>query len=376
VTEAAGRSTGPELPLTGKPGRRLRTWRLAGLFISLLALGLAGACGRRGTPISPDLVLPGAVKNFRLTQEGESLVATWVFPPQNQLGQPLTQLEGFRLYRSAAPGVSPATGCAPDFVLLADIDLTYPKVGKIEGDRVLYQDRNLVAGKCYSYRVAAYGHGGGQGSWSPVLSHAWGVLPRAPTGLTAEAKDREARLTWPEVKLLQDGAPLRDRAGYAIYRQTGRGDWQRLTPTPLAANQYLDVAVKNEVEYTYRIRAVRQLGQYELEGPDSMSRTVTPRKFTPPPPLLNLVAAITAKGVELRWQPSPAPDVGGYRVYRLRAGEPRPVRLTPELLKEAYFVDSQVTRGETYAYKVTAVDDSRQANESAPSEETVVTVRQ
>ena len=120
---------------------------------------------------------------------------------------------------------------------------------------------------------------------------------------------------------------------------------------------------------------MRQLGQYELEGPDSPSRTAIPRKFTPPPPVLNLVAAPTAKGVELRWNPSPATDIAGYRVYRLKTGEARPVRLTPELLKETYFVDSGVTRGETYAYTVTAVDDSRQANESAPSAEAVVTIR-
>jgi hypothetical protein len=325
--------------------------------------------------MSPDLILPGPVRNFRLSQEGESLVASWVFPQQNQLGQPLAQLEGFRLYRCAVPGNSPAAGCVPDFVLIADIDLAYPKVGKIEGERVVYQDRNLAPGKCYSYRVAAYGQGGGLGSWSQVLIHAWGVLPRAPAAIAAEAKDREVRLSWPEVRSMEDGSPLRDLAGYAVYRQADRGDWQRLNPTPLAANRYQDVAVKNEVEYTYKIRPVRQLGQYELEGPDSISRTVIPRKFTPPPPLLNLVAAPTARGVELRWDPSPAPDLAGYRVYRLRAGEPRPVRLAPELLKEAYFVDSQVTRGETYAYTVTAVDDSRQANESAPSEEAVVTIR-
>ena len=376
VKEPAGSSTGLTLPLAEKPGSRLPTaWQLVGFCLSLVALGLAGACGRRETPISPDLILPGPVKNFRLSQEGESLVASWVFPPVNQLGQPLTQLEGFRLYRCAAPGVSPAAGCAPEFVLLADIDLTYPKAGKIQGDRVIYQDRNLVPGKCYSYRVAAYGHGGGLGSWSPVLSYAWGVLPRAPGALTVEAKDREVRLAWPEVKLLLDGTPARDLAGYAVYRQTGHEDWQRLNPTPVATNQYQDVAVKNEVEYTYKIRAVRQLGQYELEGPDSVSRTVMPQKFTPPPPLLNLVAVPTAKGVELRWQPSPATDIAGYRVYRLKAGEAGPVRLTPELLKEPYFVDTQVTRGETYAYTVTAVDDSRQANESAPSEEAVVTIR-
>jgi hypothetical protein len=341
----------------------------------LLALGLAGACGRRETPISPDLILPGPVKNFRLTQEGDSLTVSWVFPSQNQLGQPLTQLEGFRLYRCGVPGNSPAAGCAPDFVLLADIDIAYPRAGKIEGDRVVYQDRNLTPGKCYSYRVAAYGQGGGLGSWSPVLSHAWGVLPQAPATLTAEAKDREVRLAWPAVRSLEDGAPARDLAGYAVYRQTDRGDWQRLNPTPLAVNRYQDVAVKNEVEYTYKTRAVRQLGQYTLESPDSPTRTVIPQKFTPPPPLLNLVGAITGKGVELRWDASPAPDLAGYRVYRRSSGEAKPVRLTRELLRQPYFVDSQVSRGQIYYYTVTAVDDSRQANESAPSEEAVVTTR-
>ncbi len=375
MRESTGSRTGIARQSLQKSVQSVTTWQLLGWCLVILALGLTGACGRKETPISPDLILPGPVKNFRLSQEGESLATTWVFPPVNKLGQPLTQLEGFRLYRCAAPGVVPAAGCAPEFVLLADIDLAYPQAGKVQGDRVTYQDRNLTPGKTYSYRVAAYGRGGGLGPWSPVLSHAWGVLPKAPAGLTAEAKDREVRLVWPEVKSLLDGTPVRNLAGYAVYRQTGHGDWLRLNPTPLPASQYQDVAVKNEVEYTYKIRAVRQLGQYELEGPDSPSRTATPRKFTPPPPVLNLVAAPTAKGVELRWNPSPATDIAGYRVYRVQAGEAKPVRLTPELLKATYFVDSQVTRGQTYAYTVTAVDDSRQANESAPSEAAVVTIR-
>jgi hypothetical protein len=355
------------------PGKIPVGGRLAALLLTLVILAAGGACGRKEAPLSPDLVLPGPVKNFRLSQEGESLVASWVLPRTNQLGQPLTQLKGFRLYRCAAAGSAPAAGCAPEFVLLADIDLDYPVAGKVQGDRALYQDWNLVPGKCYTYRVAAYGRGGGLGSWSPDVSHAWGVLPRAPGSLTAEAQDREVQLAWPEVKSLQDGSPLRDLAGYAVFRQTGPGDWQRLNPTPLPANRYQDVAVKNEVEYNYRIRAVRQLGQYQLAGPDSPGRMARPQKLTPPPPVLNLVAVPTAKGVELRWEPSPDEDVAGYRVYRLRVGQARPVLLTPELLKQPYFVDSQVTRGETYAYAVTAVDNSPRKNESTPSEEAVAT---
>lgn len=357
------------------PGAGRRTTRrgLLALLLACLVLIMAGACGKKAAPLSPDLVLPGPVKNFRLSQEGASLVASWVFPQTNQLGQPLTQLKGFRLYRGAAAGTAPAAGCAPEFVLLADIDLDYPEVGKIQGDRGVYQDWNLVPGKCYTYRVAAYGRGGSPGAWSPDLSQAWGSLPRAPGSLTAAPQDREVQLAWPEVKFLQDGSPLRDLAGFAVYRQTGSGAWQRLNSTPVPVNRYQDVAVQNEVEYTYAIRAVRHLGQYQLEGPDSPSRTARPQKLTSPPPIINLVAAPTAKGVELRWEASPNQDVAGYRVYRLRRGEARPVLLTPELVKQPYFVDCQVSRGETYAYAVTAVDNSPRKNESEPSEDAVVT---
>ncbi|MEJ2069255.1 MAG: hypothetical protein P8X49_14775 [Syntrophobacterales bacterium] len=359
--------------LPSEPCRRnLNVRRFFGLLLVFLALDLFGGCGKKEWPISPDLVLPGPVKDFRLSQEGESLVLRWSFPTLNQLGQPLTQLEGFRLYRCDVPGTAAAPGCAPEFFLLADIDLAYPKVGQVQGEEAAYRDSNLAPGKCYSYRVAAYGPGGELGAWSRVLSHAWGILPRAPGAPTAKAGDREVQLSWPEVSTLRDGKPMRDFAGYLVYRRTTPGDWQRITPMLLMVPQYQDVAVKNEVEYTYMIRAVRHLGDYFLESLNSPSRTVMAQDLTPPPPPLNLVAVPTSKGVELRWEPSPAPDLAGYRVYRLRAGAASPVRLTRKPVKQPYFVDTQASPGQTYYYSVTAVDDSKRANESQPSEEAAV----
>ena len=359
------------LPLapTGHPWSKITVWRRGSLLFILMALTLVGSCGKKIGPISPDLVLPGPVREFRLSQAGDSLVASWLFPQENQLGQPLTQLEGFRLYRCAAPGTKPAVGCAPDFVMVADIDLDYPRVGEVRGEAVAYRDSNLVPGRNYSYRVAAYGQRGQRGSWSKELSHTWGVLPRAPGILNAEAGDREVQLSWPEVLTLRDGRPIRDLAGYYVYRRVSRGGWQRLTPKPLATIRFQDVAVQNDVEYTYMVRSVRRLGRDLLVSLDSPVRAVKAQDFTPPPPLLNLVAVPTSKGVELRWDPSPAPDLAGYRVYRRRTGEAKPLVLTPELVNKPYFVDTQAVQGQTYYYSVTAVDDSRRANESLPSEE-------
>jgi fibronectin type 3 domain-containing protein len=133
-------------------------------------------------------------------------------------------------------------------------------------------------------------------------------------------------------------------------------------------NSFQDVAVLNDVEYTYKVVAVRPLGGDMLAGLDSAFRKAMPEKRTPPPPVLNLLAVATSQGVELRWEPSPVPDVAGYRIYRRLTGEEKYARLTPELIKKPYFVDAQVRRGQTYYYYVTAVDDSPRANESLPSE--------
>jgi hypothetical protein len=312
------------------------------------------------------------VTDLKVAQEGDSLALTWSFPKKNVMGQPLTQLEGFRVERCAAPGVEAPGGCLPDFAVVATIDLAYPQTGVVRGESVLYRDRHLTPGRCYSYRVAAYAQGGRPGPWSPVVSHAWGVLPRAPGLLKAEAGDREVLLSWPQALVLADGTPLKDLAGYLVFRRVQGGGWQRLTPEPLTGTTFQDVAVQNEVEYTYMVRTARRLGKYTLTSLDSPLHTVTPRDLTPPPPLLNLVAVPTAKGVELRWDPSPAPDLAGYRVYRRRPGEAQALRLTPQLLTKPYFVDSQAVKGQTYYYTVTAVDDSTRANESLPSEEIMV----
>jgi fibronectin type 3 domain-containing protein len=179
-------------------------------------------------------------------------------------------------------------------------------------------------------------------------------------------------LSWSPVTKLEDGSPVRDLAGYLVYRRSGQGTGIRVTPAPVVENKFQDVAVLNDVEYTYRVVAVRRVGDDLLASLDSPTRVAMPEKRTPPPPVLSLLVVPTSQGVELRWELSPASDVAGYRVYRRRTGEEKYTRLTPELVTKPYFVDSQVTRGQTYYYYVTAVDDSPRANESMPSETAVM----
>lgn len=324
-------------------------------------------------PYYPDSVLPAPVREFRLSQEGEALVLSWLLPRENLLGQPLTQVQGCRLYRASAKGVSPEAACPLDFVLCADMDLAYPQRGQVQGEAMVFADRELVPDHRYYYRVAAYDQGGYPGGWSRTLSHAWGVLPRAPLDFQAVPGDKMVQLSWSPVATLRDGAPIRDLAGYLIHRRSGEGAWLRLTPEPVFRTDFQDVAVLNDVEYTYRVAAVRRLGGDLLASLDSPTRTAMPEKHTPPPPVLNLLAVATSQGVALRWEPSPAPDLAGYRAYRRVSGVEKFTLLTPDLLQKPYFVDSQVASGKTYHYYVTAVDDTPRANESLPSEVASIT---
>jgi len=337
------------------------------LFLGLLLL--IGGCGKKLAPVPPDAVLPAAVRNFSVSQEGDALALSWLFPRENLLGQPLTQIQGFRVLRAELKGVDAGPPALSDFVVLADIDLAYPRVAEVRGEAVVYQDRNLAPERRFFYKVAAYDQDRYEGAWSKTLSHAWGVLPRTPQGLKAAPGDRIVRLTWQPVTQLQDGRPIRDLAGYRVYRRSGDQSWIKVTPEPLTVASFQDVAVLNDVEYSYKVRAVRRVGPDFIESLDTPTLTAMPEKRTAPPPVLNLVAVAGERGVELRWDPSPAPDVAGYKIYRRQEGEVEFKLITPALVTRPAYLDEKTARGRSYHYYVTAVDTSRRANESIPSEE-------
>ncbi len=289
------------------------------------------------TPYAPDRVLPAPVREFRLTQEGDSLVVSWLLPRENLLGQPLTQVQGCRVYRAATKGVSPEALGSADFVLYADIDLAYPQRGEVRGEAMLFRDRELAPDHRYYYRVAAYDQDGYLGGWSKTLSHAWGWLPRAPRELKAVPGDKIVSLSWTPVTALQDGSPARDLAGYVIYRLSGTGPWIRVTPAPVHANNFQDVAVLNDVTYTYKIQAVRRLGEDVLASLDSPTQIAMPEKRNPPPPVQNVLVVATSQGVELQVGGKPGPGRG--RLPGLpaeyRGGEIHPAH--PGVNQEALF---------------------------------------
>jgi hypothetical protein len=174
------------------------------------------------------------------------------------------------------------------------------------------------------------------------------TVPGAPT-LSASAGNAVVHLTWTAPS--DGGSPI---ANYKVYRGTVSGGETLLT-TLGNVTSYDDTAVTNGTTYYYKVSAVNGVG----EGALSNEVSVTPQAAATVPSAPQNLAASPArgKGIQLTWSP-PASNGGsaitGYRIYRgtSSGGE---VLLTTVGNVTSY-KDSSTTRGQTYYYKVTAVN--------------------
>jgi hypothetical protein len=92
--------------------------------------------------------------------------------------------------------------------------------------------------------------------------------PPPPTELVALAETGRVRLVWRQ-------SEAEDVAGYIVYRRAGDGGkFERVTPKPVEAAEYVDTAVAGGKTYTYRVTAVDQAGNES--GPGNEVRAAAP----------------------------------------------------------------------------------------------------
>nr|WP_272507830.1 cohesin domain-containing protein [Salinibacter ruber] len=198
--------------------------------------------------------------------------------------------------------------------------------------------------------------------------------PDPPAGLTVQLKNGTPNLSW--------GAPgSSDVAGYRVYRDTAPidssarpGELAPLDSTEASVTTYADSSGAAGTEYYYRVTAADSAAN---ESSFSGQVRATPRDTEPPsaPAGLAAQADTTRQGqVSLRWSPPEAADLAGHRLYRSTAsfasasGADRIATLSPT---DSVHVDTTATVGETYHYRVAAVDTA--SNQSDLSEEATAT---
>lgn len=350
---------------------------LATVVVTLLG---AGACGRRGAPVAPELRLPQAVSDLSGTVRADGIELSWTSPRRRVDNTRMHDATVARVYRTDDAG----TGEPKPALLVGDRVAGYTEIASIrlldtavpappEG-RLVYRDTTgLQFGRRYTYVVLTED---GRGRVSPPsgrVSLPYVAAPEPPRALHAEPGEEQARLSWQPPARYTDGGAVDGPLEYEVLRAgSPEGPLVAVARTAPGVTTFTDTGLENDRAYSYAVRAIREAGAGSALGEPGPRVTVTPADMTPPSAPAHLVAIPSAGTVRLSWSPSPERDVAGYVVYRAAgAGALARIGSTPALA--TVFVDRDVPPG-PYRYAVTARDGGSRANESARSNEVTVSV--
>ena len=221
-----------------------------------------------------------------------------------------------------------------------------------------YVDSPLVSGQTYVYRVQAVGTNNEESERSLYASATVSAdqsPPGAPSDLIVsldEANFQRVLISWTAPTRDSNGNDLTGLASFEIYRSRENNTSFALIAT-VSSDQmsYEDTSVELLTRYFYAIRALDQAGN---AGPRSQPVSVTTRGFAIP---RNLQATGGELKITLTWTANTEPELTGYEILRFTD----PTHETPDRIFSSVlttYVDTPVTAGQTFVYRVRAVGPS------------------
>ena len=350
--------------------------------LALLGVALLSGCGRKLPPVAPLLVLPARVDPIRISQEGSDIVLRFLYPTLTNAGATLTNLtkvtvtreiQSIREGQRVPPPPADAAqrerdeksfrARAETIAELAARDLDAATVGPdlVVRDPLvpLYREKRLGR-VLLRYAVTATRDKKRVSELSPIVSIVPRVPPDRPLHVVPAVEENRVCLDWWPPAAMLDGVAPFVVAGYAIYRRDAAEEEFDDQPIGVAigATTYVDATARPDRAYVYTVRAAPVADLPLILGPAADPVAVSTKDVFPPAAPEGLLILAESGGTRLVWNPSLAPDLAFYRVYRTDGGAP--TRLADDL-KDPLFFDAGAF-GRTYG--VTAVDKA--GNESAP----------
>jgi fibronectin type 3 domain-containing protein len=169
-------------------------------------------------------------------------------------------------------------------------------------------NQGLAEGGNYQYKVVAVDSANNQseGAFAEYQAPDF-TAPQPPDNVSASNQDGiRVNLTW-------NSSTSSDVTSYRIYRAAAGAEFTLQDSVPYQQRYFRDEGVETGTEYVYRISAMDSLGN---ESERSAADTALVRDFTPPRVVRNVRTKQTPDGVQIHWEPVPADDLVGYRVYR------------------------------------------------------------
>ena len=207
-----------------------------------------------------------SVSNLKADATGSKVQLSWTGV--------VTGAEGYVIYRRTEGG-------------------SYTEIGRTSGNTY---SNTISAGIKYYYAVAVY-----SGSRTEDKCPEVGVMYlAAPSGLSVSNTIASLTLKWNAVK---------DATGYEIYRAGTDGKYSKITT--VTSTSYVDTNVKNNTQYSYKIKAYNAAGASAFSTAASLKKTQIS--------VSNLKADATGNKVQLSWTGG-VTGAEGYVIYRRTEG--------------------------------------------------------
>jgi len=334
-----------------------------------------------GAPLPPLIQIPVPVSDLAIQQFGKSAQLSWTLPKLNTDGSAATTVATVEIYRLSTD----RNQSAPDPKLFAQsaqlwkaipkqVLATYP-----EGAKLSFEDTfeefagNEVYQRSLHYALKVVNNKKQKAGSSNVVSLSVIPLPTSPVNLNAiSLGEQHIEVGWDIPTANIDGSPVNPPPQFNVYR---RPDFQapetRLNQILVKEGRFKDESIELGKTYVYSVRPVVETPSGAVEGEDSVPLEVANPDTYPPKSPAEVTAIASAEGISLVWVPNTDADLAGYWVYR--SGQDKKFqRLQDQLLLTASIIDKSVQKGQTYFYRVKAVD--LKGNESEFSEEVSDTV--
>lgn len=353
----------------------------AALLATLAASVLATACGKKGPPLPPLVLLPDAPGDFAAVRRGDHVDLTFRVPTANTDRSTPADLARVDVYAWTVPGPVAADEVMRRGARVATIEVNKPRdpdepEPKTPAPRGAGLDQNQVASvsdtltdtanpSAYrAYVAVGISTRGRRGALSPRLLVPLVPPPDAPSRPQVTYDEKAIAVSWPALPAADGVQP-----GYAVYRS---GEATALTPTPLTEPSFTDTSIAWEQERCYQVRAVSTFEGVRVESAASPETCVTLHDTFAPAAPTGLVGVGSEGVISLIWNANSEADLAGYIV--LRAVEPatEPAPVTPAPISDTNFRDS-VPAGSRVTYAVQAVDKA--GNRSLPSASITETAR-
>jgi streptogramin lyase len=169
--------------------------------------------------------------------------------------------------------------------------------------------------------------------------------PRAPTGLFPTALSAsQIRLVWTDNSS--------DEAAFAIWRQSGTGDFTRVGLVSPNVTVYVDTGLRPDTPYTYRVRATN--GVYASPWSNTAMATTLPP--APAGPTGLTVKAVSSHQLNLAWTDNSSNETAISIWRRTGSGIYARVAVLPPSI--SHYVDAGLSPKTTYTYRVRAINNS------------------